>query len=161
MNVKQHQFVVGFSINIFFSTSQNHVHARATDSRNFVLSSFLQNLTALSLNDSMKGIHVLFSAARINQTTNIPLVAGLISLLVVVGAVTAGIAFYLYRQKTKSSLTSGTSPSTDPNIYSESPTVTESNGITRDDPPLSYGEVEYEQAATVTPPVIPPRARRP
>ena len=92
------------------------------------------------------------------ESTNIPLVAGLVSLVVVVAAVTAGITFCLYRQKTKAS---GTSPSADPNIYSESPTVTDSNGITHDDPPLSYGEVEYEEAAPVKPPVIPPRANRP
>ena len=86
--------------------------------------------------------------------------AGLVSLRVVVAAVIAGVAFCLYRQKTKCSLTSGTSPSTDPNIYSESPTVTESKGIIQDNPPRSYGEVEYEEAATVTPPVIPSRANR-
>ena len=108
----------------------------------------------------MHRILFIFAADQ-QEADNIPLVAGLVSLLVVVAAVIAGIAFCLYRQKTKRSLTSGTSPSTDPNIYSESPTVTDSNSITHDDPPPSYAEVEYEEAATVKPPVIPPRANRP
>ena len=94
------------------------------------------------------------------ESDTIPLVAGLVSLLVIVGAGIACAAFCLYRQKTKTSLTSVTSSSADPNIYSESPTVTVSKGITCEDRHPSYGEVEYEEAATVKPPVIPPRDKR-
>ena len=81
-------------------------------------------------------------------------------LSVILLSLSIGIGCFFYRQKKKTSLTSGTSPAAESNVYVASPSVSKLDNVvvnTNNPPAHSDGKEDYDNTATVPPPALPPR----